>query len=230
MKNSFGVLTLSYNKPTYIADAIRSVLAQTFQDFLYLIVENSTSEKAQVMAQVKSFVDSRIMLIEEVVSEEEREKSPMNVVLFDKYLHFLKDKVEYIVFLADDDELLPHCLEEISKYFEENPNEKACYHWIECVNMATEPPRFLGRMMEARTFGPDCSPDCVIDGGSFTFHTSCLDSLEYPYCGAEHELAFHSDGIFMARLTNLFPASPIPKVLSRKRWTEESCFGSKVTK
>ena len=228
MKNRFGVLTLSYNKPTYVADAIRSVLAQTFKDFLYVIVENSTSEKERVMEKIRAFDDPRIVLFEEVVSKKERETNPMNVVLFDKYLRFLKDNVEYIVFVADDDELLPHCLAEISRYFEENLDEKACYHWIECVNMAIEPPQFLGRMMETRTFGPDCSPDCVIDGGSFTFHTSCLDSLEYPYCGAGHDVAFHSDGIFMAKVTNLFPASPISKVLSRKRWTEESCFGSKV--
>lgn len=225
--NKFGVLTLSYNKPSYISDAVRSVIEQTFKDFLYVVVDNSTVAKDVVMSKIRTLDDSRMVVIEEVISEDERKRTPVNVVLFDKYMRYLKDKVELILFLADDDELMPNCLEEIVKFFNENPDKMVCYHWIQCVDMAVTPPGFLGGMCEQRVFYQSVSPDCAIDGGSFTIHSSCLDKLPYPYCGAPMGHQFHGDGIFMAKVTQHFPAYPLTKFLSKKRWTRESCFGSR---
>lgn len=223
----FGVLTLSFNKPGYVADAISSVLAQTFKDFLYVVVDNSTADKVAVMQRINCFNDRRMVVVEEEIWDEERKRSPMNTVLFDQYLSYLKDKVELILFLADDDELMPECLEEIVKFFGENPDKMVCYHWVQCIDMAVTPPGFLGAMCEQRVFYKGVSPDCAIDGGSFTIHSSCLDRLPYPYCGAPLSHAFHGDGIFMAKITQHFPAYPLQKFLSRKRWTRVSCFGSR---
>ena len=55
------VLMPAYNAERYIADAIRSVLEQTFTDFELLIVnDGSTDDTAKVIA---SFKDPRVMLL-----------------------------------------------------------------------------------------------------------------------------------------------------------------------
>jgi len=58
------VLMPCYNAADYIADAIRSVLAQTFRDFELLIINDGSTDNTVDL--IKSFTDERITLIEQV--------------------------------------------------------------------------------------------------------------------------------------------------------------------
>jgi glycosyltransferase involved in cell wall biosynthesis len=58
------VLMPCYNAADYIADAIRSVLAQTFRDFELLIINDGSTDNTVDL--IKSFTDERIILIEQV--------------------------------------------------------------------------------------------------------------------------------------------------------------------
>lgn len=57
------VLMPAYNAGKYIADAIRSVLAQSFTDFELLIVDDGSSD--DTIAVIKSFTDERVILLEQ---------------------------------------------------------------------------------------------------------------------------------------------------------------------
>lgn len=230
----FGILTLSYNKPGYVGDAINSVLAQTFGDFIYAVVDNSTTEKTKTMEVIKSFNDSRITLFEEAFSDDERKRLPVHVVLHDKYFRELKQQAELILWLADDDILYPNCLEEIDRFFKENADVKACYHGLRLTRMVDGKRTKMGPVGWGESLNPACvfgakrSPDGAIDGGQFCFHSSCLDSLSYPYTNCSKADEFHADGIFMYKVTRHFPAKPLGKILSEKRATTVSCFGSRI--
>ena len=57
------VLMPAYNAADYIAEAIQSVLVQTFRDFELLIINDGSTDKT--VAVIKSFSDERIFLIEQ---------------------------------------------------------------------------------------------------------------------------------------------------------------------
>lgn len=58
---SVTVLMSVYNAERYLAEAIESILNQTFKDFEFLIINDGSSDKSEQV--IKSFVDSRIRLI-----------------------------------------------------------------------------------------------------------------------------------------------------------------------
>ena len=59
-----SVITPLYNKGAYVAETIRSVLAQTVSDWEMIIVENgSTDDGPELVGQ---FLDSRIRLVDSV--------------------------------------------------------------------------------------------------------------------------------------------------------------------
>lgn len=60
------VLMSIYNGEQFLGEAIRSILAQTFRDFEFLIIDDGSSDKSVEL--VRSFHDSRIRLIENGVN------------------------------------------------------------------------------------------------------------------------------------------------------------------
>lgn len=62
MKPSVTVLMTSYNASSYIRTTMESVLAQTFGDFEFLILDNASSDETVEM--IRSFSDPRIRLVQ----------------------------------------------------------------------------------------------------------------------------------------------------------------------
>jgi len=92
-----------YNKGPYIARALNSVLAQTFQDFEVIVVDDgSTDDGAEV---VRSFEDPRIRLIQ----QENRGVSAA------RNRGIEAARAELVAFLDADDEWLPGFLETIMR-------------------------------------------------------------------------------------------------------------------
>jgi glycosyltransferase involved in cell wall biosynthesis len=102
----FSVVIPTHNRAHLLARAIRSVLAQTFQFFELLIIDDaSTDETAQM---VKLFVDSRLRYIR-------RESSGGAAAARNTGIR--QAKGEFITLLDDDDEYLPQFLEETYQHF-----------------------------------------------------------------------------------------------------------------
>ena len=55
-----SVLTTAYNREKYIAECIESVLASTFQDYEYIIVDDCSTDKSYEIATAYAKKDSRI--------------------------------------------------------------------------------------------------------------------------------------------------------------------------
>ncbi len=55
------VLMSVYNGEQYLAEAIESILRQTFQDFEFLIVDDGSKDRSKEI--IESFQDSRVRLI-----------------------------------------------------------------------------------------------------------------------------------------------------------------------
>lgn len=57
-----SVLMTAYNSEKYIAEAIESILKQTFKDFEFIIINDGSKDKTVKI--IKSFKDPRIVLID----------------------------------------------------------------------------------------------------------------------------------------------------------------------
>lgn len=61
-KNIISVVMPTYNAEMYVAEAIESVLNQTFNNFEFIIVDDGSTDSTKSIIQ--SFKDNRIKLIE----------------------------------------------------------------------------------------------------------------------------------------------------------------------
>ncbi|MCK5537348.1 MAG: glycosyltransferase family 2 protein [Bacteroidales bacterium] len=105
---SVSIIVPAYNAEQYIAEAIQSVLNQTFQDWELLVIDDGSRDNTAKI--VKSFFDPRIILIQQ---ENGGVSSARN-----KGLEGVKGK--YITFLDADDILPPKSLEVRVNYLETN--------------------------------------------------------------------------------------------------------------
>jgi len=208
------VFTLSYNKPDYVGEAIVSVLNQTFKDFEYVIVENSTDKITRKIVRWYDD-DPRIEIIDK--DFEQQIRASFNIESIIKNVNYSSANGKYILFLADDDILKPNCLEEHIKDFQAHEKHRANYHSVECQFA-----NGVDTLLKAEaTFNKEYKPYCKTDGGAVMFETSLFDKL---FFDTDLKNAAESDGLFLNQLVELTDIHPIDKVLSIKRITPISNY------
>ena len=212
------IFTCSFNKPKYVTEAMLSVLNQTYKDFEYIILENSTdSVTKKVVSKVK---DPRMVVIHEEISEYRRKKTYPESYLKNKYYPIAKGK--YILFLADDDLLIPTCLEEHIKDFKKNPTHRANYHSyrITYLNHKFPDETKPADVIYGKNWNND--PVCIVDGGTLMHEKSLLGELTQPYFRGIWSMSHVSDGYFARHMATITDIYPINKVLHIKRCTQDS--------
>jgi glycosyltransferase involved in cell wall biosynthesis len=92
----------AYNREKYIAEAIESVLASTYQDFELIIVDDCSKDKTVEIARKYEVQDSRVRVY---VNEENLGDYPNR----NKAASYAKGK--YLKYIDSDDSIYPHGLE-----------------------------------------------------------------------------------------------------------------------
>lgn len=96
-----SVIMLTYNREQLVGRAIDSILAQTFQDFEFIIVDNGSTDRSGVIADEYAAQDSRIRVIH-------RERGNIGA---GRNTGLDAAQGEYITFIDDDDWAEPDFLE-----------------------------------------------------------------------------------------------------------------------
>ena len=109
-----SVVTPVYNDEPYLEECIRSVLAQSHQDFEYIICNNHSSDRSGEIAADYASHDARIR----VVSPPEFSPQAQN---FNFALNEISDRSKYCKMLLSDDWMYPQCLQEMIDVAEPNP-------------------------------------------------------------------------------------------------------------
>lgn len=108
-----SILMTSYNREKYIAEAIESVLASTYNNFELIIVDDCSTDHTVAIARSYKELDSRIQLFQ-------NEKNLGDYPNRNKAASYASGK--YIKYLDSDDLIYPHGLEVFVTAMETHPH------------------------------------------------------------------------------------------------------------
>jgi glycosyltransferase involved in cell wall biosynthesis len=115
MTPTVSVVTPFYNTGEYLEECIKSVLAQTFEDFEYVLVDNHSTDDGREIAASYAKKDDRISL-----------SSPPRFLSqcanFNFALAQIAETSAYCKMVLADDWLFPQCLAEMVSLADANPN------------------------------------------------------------------------------------------------------------
>ena len=120
-----SVLMPVYNTEKYIAEAIESILNQTFRDFEFIIIDDCSTDKTWEIIEKYDKIDNRIV----VLKNEKNLKIPANR---NKLVSMAKGK--YIIWQDADDISMPYRIEKQYNFMEENPEVGICGGWLQFFN------------------------------------------------------------------------------------------------
>lgn len=123
MKPKVSVILTSYNHEKYIAEAIESVLNQTFANFELLIADDGSSDNSREV--IKSFSDTRIKLF-----LHENNRGPR--IILQELLNVAQGK--YIAIHHSDDTWITDKLEKQINFLDSHENYAACFTWANFID------------------------------------------------------------------------------------------------
>lgn len=115
-----SVVMPAYNAEKYVSEAITSIISQTFTDFEFIIINDSSADSTKQI--IESFSDPRIKLI-----NNERNQG----VAQSLNIGISAAKGKYIARMDADDISLPERLQTQFNFMERNPDIDICGSWIE---------------------------------------------------------------------------------------------------
>lgn len=108
-----SVVTPVYNTEKYLIECIESVLAQTYENWEYIIVDNCSTDKSSKIAESYAQKDSRIKV-------HHNEKFLNIITNWNHALSQISTQSKYFKVVHADDWLYPECIERMVKLAEEN--------------------------------------------------------------------------------------------------------------
>lgn len=209
---TISVILPVYNGEKYIADAVKSVLNQTFTDFELIVLNDGSTDTS--LSIIEEFKDKRIVVVNQ---ENQGLARTLN-----NGLRIAKGK--YIARMDADDICLPNRFEEQIKHLEENPEVK-----------------LLGSaVMLIDADGNDICVDVPYTGGEFlrVFMLKVGNPFKHPTiiasadvlraCGGFNELIgkYFEDYFLWSRIADNYKVDILPKVLLKYRITPGSIMSS----
>jgi glycosyltransferase involved in cell wall biosynthesis len=108
------VVTPVYNGERYLAECIESVLAQTYNDWQYLVVDNCSTDRTAEIVRVYAAHDARLRL------HQHRDFLPI-IANWNRALRLIPSEAMYCKVVHADDTLVPDCIERMVDLAERNP-------------------------------------------------------------------------------------------------------------
>lgn len=165
---TFSIITATCNRESQLKRACESVVRQTYKNFEHIIVDDGSNNPVQ------SVLDA--IYPKEKVQYIRHDERKERVISYNDGMKAVKN--DWIMFLDDDDEILPFQLEYLAEAIKDNPETKI-FNWGGLVTnkkgrwiRVHDPVQF-----EEKLEGEVESGQIV--NGQFMFHRECLEKTEY---------------------------------------------------
>jgi glycosyltransferase involved in cell wall biosynthesis len=109
------VVTPVYNGERYLAECIESVLAQTYDNWQYVVADNCSTDRTAEIVRAYAARDSRVTL------QTHSEFLPI-IANWNRALRLIPSEAKYCKVVHADDTLFPECLERMTDVAERNPS------------------------------------------------------------------------------------------------------------
>jgi glycosyltransferase involved in cell wall biosynthesis len=210
-----GIVTPAYNVAPYIGDAIRSVLAQTHQDFVMTIVDDGSEDETATIAA--GFDDSRLCLI--------RQRNAGVSAARNSGLR--ATRADAVLFLDADDWLSPNALARLATALRADPYAIAAVGPYARVQDGSGIGGRVVRPCSGDLLEPLLVRNLFANGGHLLIHRSMLDATGPFHTG----LRYGEDWEYWTRLARLGPFAAIrgnaPLLFARDR-PDGACRGMAV--
>ncbi len=207
MTPKVSVIVATYNRADLLPRAVNSVLAQTYDNYEIIIIDDCSADRTDVVAQ--QFSDPRIRYVRHETNRG---------AAFARNTGIAEARGEYIAFLDDDDECAPNRLADQVAVLDANPDIGMVYGWIEEINDATGARRIPRNVQN--THRGRAAFEAALTGVSDTasmFNPCIRASVVRRVGGFDERLAtIGEDAYFMASVTQVCDAEYIPKIIVRK--------------
>jgi len=199
-----SVLMPNYNGAEYIAEAIESVLNQTYRDFELIIIEDASTDNSREIIDKFAATDSRIKVIQNATNQ---------FVNISCNIGLEVAKGKYYARIDSDDICMPTRLEKQLEFMEANPDITICGAFCKIIDRE-------GRVIANKTFPTN---DAVIKKSIWS-RTPIQHSCLFARIDKMREVGFYTgkkdpseDLELMIRTMNIFKFANIPEYLVKYR-------------
>lgn len=219
----------SHMKP-YLADALRSLAAQTRQDFQVLLVDSGAwrgrdDERSLAMAAIYREWSGHPMVEWVFTGESPGSLSCPVSVATNLAIRAGLVRGRYVCHFYDDDEYHPQFMEKMAGYLDEHLERGAVWCSQDRVSISREGARTEGGRIPSFDDLSAGRIDCQVDGGQVMYRREVLDTLGDPWMPEASSTCRHSDGVFLERVAQVTgPIGAIPDVLMTHRFTPISTY------
>jgi glycosyltransferase involved in cell wall biosynthesis len=196
-----------FNGRPYVADAIDSVLSQTFGDWELLVIDDGSTDDGLELVRT-NYADTRIRLM----------VNPSNQgVAYTRGVGIEEAKGEFLAWLDCDDIILPERLELQLDYLRKNPDIGLCGTWIERFggddNSKSCPPSDPEMLRCMLLFTP------IVPNATVMLRLDLVRKHGITY---DNDLPIAEDYDFVLQCSRHFKVGIVPRVLYRYRVAENS--------
>ncbi|MFT3992672.1 MAG: glycosyltransferase family 2 protein [Dysgonomonas sp.] len=206
-----SVLMPVYNAQKYLAEAIDSIIAQTYSDWELIIINDGSTDDSENI--ILSYKDSRIKY----------SKNTQN-----RGLIYTRNKMielasgEYLAFLDSDDIAYPERLKHQIDFLDKNPDYGLCGTWSEMINEQGS------KIKKLQLSDQNDEIQCTLLFSSTFVQSSIMIRkqllIEHPY---DEKYPLAEDFDLWCRLSRVCKLSNIPICLTKYRWHSSNISKSK---
>lgn len=209
-------IVASYNRPTFLRQALKSIQDQTHKEYEVILVDDST--KMDVFSIAREFKFPNLHIFHQDVAPEERKLVNRLGVNINAGLFWAGG--ELICYLADDDYYFPAWFEKASAYFEAHPAVQVGFG---ILKYSTSREMDIAEMGEIRYWD-----EIIKDPMGRLDHNQVIhrrfDPIQKWQEGIGTEM--NVDGWFFSQLANLYPFHPINAWAAVKRLHDKNLQNS----
>jgi glycosyltransferase involved in cell wall biosynthesis len=212
---SVSVCMPVYNTERYVAEAVESILAQTFGDFEFIIIDDGSTDGSRAILERYAKQDDRIRLI----------SRPNTGIAGARNEALGLARGELIAVMDSDDVALPERFEVQVAYLREHPEVVCLGSVVQCIDEAG---RYLFESFHLAT-DHEAMQEMALRGQCPLAHPSMMMRREAVLAvnGYDPEFGLAEDHDLILRLGERGKLANLPQALQKYRWHDQSISAKK---